>query len=427
MSPLQRRVPRWSELRPLLQVQAPSLRPTEAALQRAATIEDLRAIARRRTPRSVFDYVDGAAEGEVSLARSRAAFAGIEFRPHVLRDVTHVDAGVELLGVSSPIPLVLAPTGFTRMMHTEGEWAVASAAARAGIPYTLSTMGTVSVEDLAADVPDVQRWFQLYLWQDRDASLALIRRAAASGFTTLVLTVDTAVAGQRLRDVRNGLTVPPALTVRTLAGMALHPRWWVDMLTSEPIEFASLRTSGGNVADLVDRMFDPGVTMADLAWLRSEWPGRIVVKGIQHADDARELVDLGVDGLVVSNHGGRQLDRAVAPLQLLPEIRAAVGPDVPLLIDGGVLNGADIVASVAQGADAVMVGRAYLYGLMAGGQPGVARALEILTSQVHRTLKLLGVTRVADLRPDHARLATHPTSHPDVAPRTDDTAYPRTP
>ncbi|WP_441188232.1 alpha-hydroxy acid oxidase [Ornithinimicrobium panacihumi] len=412
MSPLQRRVPRWAELRPLLQVEAPSLRRTESALRRAATIEDLRQIARRRTPRAVFDYVDGAAEGEVSLARSRQAFAEVEFRPRVLRDVSQVDASVDVLGVSSPIPLILAPTGFTRMMHTQGEWAVATAAARAGIPYTLSTMGTVSVEDLATDVPDVQRWFQLYLWQDREASLALIRRAAAAGFSTLVLTVDTQVAGQRLRDVRNGLTVPPRLTAKTLGGMALHPRWWMDMLTSEPIEFASLRSSGGTVADLVDRMFDPGVTMQDLAWLRSEWPGRIVVKGIQHADDARDLVALGIDGLVISNHGGRQLDRAVAPLELLPEIRAAVGPDVPVLLDGGVLNGADVVASVAQGADAVLVGRAYLYGLMAGGQEGVARALEILTTQVHRTLKLLGVTSVADLGPDHARLRTTPSHHP---------------
>src|SRR5690606_28592945 len=188
----------------------------------------------------------------------------------VLRDVRHVDSAVELLGVTSPLPLVLAPTGFTRMMHTQGEWAVARAAADAGVPYTLSTMGTVSVEDLAADVPPVQRWVQLYLWQDREASAALIRRAAAAGYETLVLTVDTAVAGQRLRDVRNGLTIPPALTARTLGGMALHPRWWADLLTSQPIEFASLRSSGGTVADLVDRMFDPGVTTDDLAWLRQE-------------------------------------------------------------------------------------------------------------------------------------------------------------
>lgn len=417
MSPLHRRLPSWSELRPLVRVETPTLRRTEAALRRAATIDDLRTIARRRTPRAVFDYVDGAAESELSLGRSRQAFADVEFRPRVLRDVSQVDAGIELLGVTSPVPMILAPTGFTRMMHTEGEWAVGRAAADAGVPYTLSTMGTVSVEDLAADVPDVQRWFQLYLWQDRDASRALVRRAAAAGYETLVLTVDTAVAGARLRDVRNGLTIPPALTARTLGGMALHPRWWGNLLTSEPIEFATLRTSGGTVADLVDRMFDPRLTHDDLAWLREEWPGRIVVKGVQHPQDAADLVDLGVDGLVVSNHGGRQLDRAVAPLDLLPEIRAAVGPDVPVLIDGGVLSGADIVAARARGADAVMVGRAYLYGLMAGGRPGVARALEILISQVHRTLRLLGVAALSELTPEHAPEARHPhTGRPSDAP-----------
>ncbi len=417
MSPLRRRVPTWSELRPLVRVEPPTLRRTQAALRRAATVEDLRQLARRRTPRAVFDYVDGAAEGERSLARSRQAFADVQFRPRVMRDVRNVDSRIEVLGVTSPVPVVLAPTGFTRMMHTEGEWAVARAAADAGVPYTLSTMGTVSVEDLAADVPDVQRWFQLYLWQDRDASRELVRRAAGSGFETLVLTVDTAVAGQRLRDVRNGLTIPPALTARTLAGMALHPRWWADLLTSEPIEFASLRTSGGSVAELVDRMFDPGITHDDLAWLRSEWPGRIVVKGVQHAQDAADLVALGVDGLVVSNHGGRQLDRAVAPLDLLPEVRAAVGPDVPVLIDGGVLDGGDVVAAVARGADAVMVGRAYLYGLMAGGQAGVARALEILVSQVHRTMRLLGVASLADLTPEHVSRAPHTPGVPDAAHR----------
>lgn len=419
MSPLRRHVPAWSELRELVKLEPPTLARSQAALRRAATIEDLRHLARRRTPRAVFDYVDGAAESEMSLARSRRAFDEVEFRPRVLRDVRTVNSRVELLGVTSPVPLVLAPTGFTRMMHTQGEWAVASAAAAAGVPYTLSTMGTVSVEDLAADVPDVQRWFQLYLWQDRAASTELVRRAAAAGFGTLVLTVDTAVAGQRLRDVRNGLTVPPALTLKTLGGMALHPRWWADLLTSEAIEFASLRTSGGTVAELVDRMFDPGVTQDDLAWLRTEWPGRIVVKGVQHPQDAADLVALGVDGIVVSNHGGRQLDRAVAPLDLLPEVRAAVGPQVPLLIDGGVLNGADIVAARARGADAVMVGRAYLYGLMAGGEPGVARALEILISQVHRTMRLLGVTDLDELGPEHVPPARRGGEHLDLgsAPR----------
>lgn len=328
----------------------------------------------------------------------------------MLRDVSRVDSTVRVLDVTSPIPLILAPTGFTRMMQHEGERAVGRAASAAGIPYTLSTMGTVSVEELAAEVPDLQRWFQLYLWQDRDASLELMSRAQAAGFTTLVLTVDTAIAGQRLRDVRNGMTIPPQLTPRTLADMALHPRWWANLLTTEPLEFASLRESGGTVEQLVNRMFDPTMSTRDLVWLRENWTGSIVLKGIQNTEDAREFVDLGADGLVVSNHGGRQLDRSVTPLEVLPDVVAAVDRRVPVLLDTGVMHGGDIVAAVANGADAVMVGRAYLYGLMAGGEQGVTRALDILTAQVHRTMRLLGVTSVDQLTPDHAVL--HPARIP---------------
>jgi L-lactate dehydrogenase (cytochrome) len=401
MPPLPRRAPRWGELRPLIRVRRPSVHRAQAALRRASTIEELRVLARRRTPRSVFDYVDGAADAELSLRRSREAFAGVRFRPHVLRDVREVDPSVTVLGVRSSLPILLAPTGFTRMMHHEGERAVARAAAQAGVPYTLSTMGTVSVEEVAAIEPPGPRWFQLYLWQDRALSLELVRRVEAAGVDTLVLTVDTAVAGRRLRDVRNGLTIPPELTARTLVDMAMHPRWWANLLTTEPLEFASLRDSGGTVADLVDRMFDPGVTITDLDWLRQHWSGRIVVKGVQRGDDARDVVAAGADGLVISNHGGRQLDRAVAPLEALPEVLDTVGGTVPVLLDGGVLDGADAVAAVAAGADAVFVGRAYLYGLMAGGEAGVTRALEILTDQVTRTMRLLGVTSLADLGPDH--------------------------
>lgn len=408
MTSPRRRVPNWSELRPLVRLEPPSLRRTERALRRCGTIADLREVARRRTPRSVFDYVDGAAGTELSLRRARAAFDRVEFRPRVLRDVSQVQAATTVLDTPSALPLVLAPTGFTRMMHHEGEQAVAAAAAEAGIPYVLSTMGTVSVEDLVAAVPDGRHWFQLYLWKDRPRSLDLVRRAGAAGYSTLVLTVDTAVAGDPMRDVRNGLTIPPALTGRTLADMAVHPRWWANLLTTEPLEFASLRDSGGSVADMVDRMFDPSVTVADLAWLRENWSGRIVLKGVQHADDAREFVAAGADGVIVSNHGGRQLDRAVTPLEVLPEIVAAVDGRAAVLLDTGVMHGGDIVAAVANGADAVLVGRAYLYGLMAGGQPGVARALEILSAQFIRTMRLLGVTRLADLTPDHARLNAAP-------------------
>lgn len=397
-------MPAWSELRPLVRVQPPRLSRVESRLARAASIGDLRAIARRRTPRSVFDYVDGAAEAEVSLRRAREAFARVEFRPRVLRDVTVVDAGRDVVGTPSTLPLVLAPTGFTRMMHHDGERAVGRAAARAGIPYTLSTMGTVSIEDLSAAAPEGRHWFQLYLWKDRAASRDLVERAAAAGFSTLVLTVDTPVAGRRLRDVHNGMTIPPALSARTLADMSVHPAWWFNLLTTEPLQFASLSHFAGTVADLADRMFDPGASAEDLAWLRETWPGRIVVKGVQHPDDARLMVDLGADGVVVSNHGGRQLDRAVTPLEVLPAVVAAVDGRAEVLLDTGITDGADIVAAVANGASACMVGRAYLYGLMAGGERGVDRALAILADQITRTMRLLGVSRLDDLTPEHARL-----------------------
>jgi L-lactate dehydrogenase (cytochrome) len=400
-----RRRPRWAELRPLVRIEPPRFASTERRVAGAATIADLRRIARRRTPRSVFDYVDGAAEQEISLGRARRAFAQVEFRPRVLRDVSEVDASRVVVGSQSSLPLVLAPTGFTRMMHHEGERAVARAAARAGIPYALSTMGTVSVEELAAAAPDSERWFQLYLWRDREASLQLIRRAREAGYSALVLTVDTAVAGRRIRDVHNGMTIPPSLTLRTLADMSVHPAWWFNLLTTEPLEFASLTHSGGTVADLVDRMFDPSASLADLAWIRDQWPGRIIVKGIQDPGDARAVAELGIDGIVVSNHGGRQLDRSVTPLEVLPEVVRAVAGRTEVLLDTGIMDGADIVAAVANGASGCLVGRAYLYGLMAGGEAGVDRALAILRDQVTRTMRLLGVTTLDELTPEHAVIA----------------------
>jgi L-lactate dehydrogenase (cytochrome) len=410
-----RRLPTWSELRPLLRVEPFRLDTTERRLAKAVSIEDLRGIARRRTPRSVFDYVDGAAEQEISLARARRAFAEVEFRPRVLRDVSRVDASRVVVGSPSTLPLVLAPTGFTRMMHHQGERAVARAAARAGIPYALSTMGTTSIEDVAAAAPGGEHWFQLYLWRDRAASRELIHRASESGYSTLVLTVDTAVAGRRLRDAHNGMTIPPTLTARTLADMSVHPSWWFNLLTTEPLEFASLRSSGGTVADLVDRMFDPSATMTDLDWLRQEWPGRVVVKGIQNPADARMVTDAGVDGVVVSNHGGRQLDRAVTPLEVLPRIVEAVDGRAEVLLDTGIMDGADVVAAVANGARACLVGRAYLYGLMAGGERGVERALGILADQVTRTMRLLGVATLDQLTPEHAVIAKHRADAPGAS------------
>jgi L-lactate dehydrogenase (cytochrome) len=289
-------------------------------------------------------------------------------------------------------------------MHTEGETAVGRVAARIGIPYALSTMGTTTVEALAAAAPGARRWFQLYLWKDRAASAALVERARAAGYEALVLTVDTPVAGPRLRDVRNGFTIPPALTVRTVANAAVHPRWWVDLLTTPPLEFASLRSWGGTVAELVDRVFEPAATIADVRALRESWDGALVVKGVQGVADAQAVVDAGADAVLVSNHGGRQLDRAPTPLEQLPAIARAVGDRAEVYVDGGILDGADVVAAVAMGADACLVGRAYLYGLMAGGERGVQRAADILAREVTRTMQLLGVPSVAELTPDRVRL-----------------------
>ncbi len=382
------------------------LNPTERRLAGAASIPDLRLLGRRRAPRAVFDYTDGAADEEVSLGRSREAYARVEFNPTVLRDVSDVDTSTTILGKPAAAPMVFAPTGFTRMVHTEGEPAVARVAARMGIPYVLSTMGTTSIERLANQAPGGSKWFQLYLWRDRQASRDFVTRAWESGYEALVLTVDTPVAGPRLRDVRNGLTIPPSLSLRTFAEGALHPRWWFDLITTETLEFASLNRFDGTVAELAARMFDPAATVADLSWLRSAWDGPLIVKGIQTVADACAVVDAGADAVIVSNHGGRQLDRAPTPLEVLPAVVDAVGDRAEVYVDGGIMSGGDIVAAVAFGARAVLLGRAYLYGLMAGGERGVQRAAEILQQQLSNTLALLGVTRICDLGRDHVRLRT---------------------
>jgi L-lactate dehydrogenase (cytochrome) len=403
-SAVRRRLPRWSELQPYLRTGPIRLSPVERRLAAAATIWDLRSVARRHVPRAVFDYVDGAAESESSLRRSREAYTRIEFVPRVLQDVSAVDTSSLILGRPSALPIVFAPTGFTRLMNHEGEPAVARAAGRLGIPYALSTLGTTSPEDVAAAAPGTEKWFQLYLWNDRDAGIDLVRRARAAGFTALVLTVDTPVAGARLRDVHNGFTIPPTLSLRTLFDIALHPGWWFNLLTTEPLRFAVFTETQGTVADLINRVFDPTITVTDLGWLRDAWSGPIVIKGIQTVDDARAVIDAGADAIVISNHGGRQLDRAPTPLEQLPDIVAAVGDRAEVYIDGGILGGADVVAAVALGARAVLVGRAYLYGLMAGGEAGVDRAGELLRKEVVRTMQLLGVRTIDDLTPNRVRL-----------------------
>ena len=325
----------------------------------------------------------------------------MEFRPAILRDVSKVDTSRVVLGERVELPFGIAPTGFTRLMHSEGEIAGATAAAAAGIPFALSTMGTTSIEDVAAAAPGGRHWFQLYMWKDRDRSMALVERAARAGYDTLLVTVDVPIAGARLRDVRNGMTIPPTLTGRTILDAIPRPAWWFNFLTTEPLAFASLESWSGTVAELLDSMFDPTVTYEDLAWIRDQWPGRVVVKGVQTVADALRVRDVGVDAVLLSNHGGRQLDRAPVPFHLLPEVVAAVGDDVEVHLDTGIMSGQDIVAAVAHGARFTLVGRAYLYGLMAGGRAGVDRTIEILSGQIERTMRLLGVNHLDELTPDH--------------------------
>jgi L-lactate dehydrogenase (cytochrome) len=397
----QRQFPKPDEIFELMRFKRPELNAKKRRLAAALTIEDLRAVARRRTPRAAFDYTDGAAEGELSLRRARQAFRDVEFHPSILRDVSAVDTSVTVFSGPSALPFGIAPTGFTRLMHTEGETAGAGAAGAAGIPFSLSTLGTTSIEDVRAANPQGRNWFQLYVMRDREVSYDLVRRAAAAGFDTLFFTVDAPVAGARLRDKRNGFSIPPQLTLRTVLDAVPRPWWWYDFLTTPKLEFASLTSTGGTVGELLDAAMDPTISFADLDVIREMWPGKLVVKGVQTTADARALASLGVDGIVLSNHGGRQLDRAPVPFHLLPEVVKAVGGRTEVVVDTGIMNGADVVASIAMGAQFTLVGRAYLYGLMAGGRAGVDRAIEILRDQVIRTMKLLQVASVTELNPGH--------------------------
>ena len=398
---VQRQFPKPSELMEFMQFKKPSLDFTGNRLEKALTIYDLRKIAKRRTPAAAFDYTDGAAEGEFSMNRARQAFEDIEFHPGVLTDVSTVDTTTGVLGGTSSMPFGIAPTGFTRLMQTEGEIAGSGAAGAAGIPFCLSTLGTTSIEDVRKVNPDGRLWFQLYVMREREISYGLVERAAKAGFDTLFFTVDTPVAGARLRDKRNGFSIPPQLSLKTVANAIPRPWWWYDFLTTPKLEFASLSSTGGTVGELLNAAMDPSINYEDLKEIRSIWPGKIVIKGVQNVEDSKKLADLGVDGILLSNHGGRQLDRAPVPFHLLPEVVREVGMDTEVMVDTGIMNGADVVACLALGAKFTLIGRAYLYGLMAGGRRGVDRTIEILSEEVRRTMKLLQVQNVAELEPKH--------------------------
>lgn len=398
---LKRQLPQVSELKNLMRFERPTLDRRAARLAEAADVWDLRKIAKRRIPKAAFDYVDGAARDEITYDESRETFRSIRLLPNVLTGATELDLSVDIAGGHSALPFGIAPTGFTRFMHAEGEDAGASAATAAGIPFTLSTMGTRSVEEVERASGRGRRWFQLYLWKDRAASAELLRRAAASGYDTLVVTVDTPVAGQRLRDTRNGMRIPPRLTAGTVFDAAWRPEWWFNFLTTDPVTFASLTSTTGTLGELVNTMFDLGLNFDDLAWIREQWDGKMLVKGIVNPADARKVIELGADGVVVSSHGGRQLDRVVNTLCALEAIRAELGPDAEIVYDSGIMSGTDIAIALALGANFVLIGRAYLYGLMAGGREGVDRTIELLTSELETACTLLGVSSVRDLKREH--------------------------
>ncbi len=390
-------------LRAVIRVERVETDPIERRLAHAASVDDLRALARRHLPGGVFDYVDGGAEDELTMEANRAAYARTGFRPRVLRGVGAVETSSGLLGGPLAYPLVLAPTGFTRIVHPDGELAVARAAARAGLPFTLSTLSTVSIEDVRA-VSTGRLWFQVYAWRDRGLVKEMVSRAASAEYDALVLTVDTAVLGRRERDVRRGFALPPSIGPRTFLDGARHPRWTLSFLRSEPIRFANVlgRDVGDasapvKISDYIHTQFDPALSWADVEWLRSIWDGGLVIKGIQTVEDAELAADAGVDAVALSNHGGRQLDGAPATFSLVAPVADAVGDRVAVICDGGVRRGSDIVKAVAAGASACMAGRAYLYGLGAGGERGVDLVLSWFRDDMVRTMTLLGASSVGEL------------------------------
>ena len=390
----------WS----LIDWSLPSLDPYKGKLLCAQTIDDLAQIAKKRTPKVVFDYVEGGAVDEIAYSRSRNAFTRIEFNSRVMRDVSKIDTSEKILGKVVDIPICFAPTGYTRLMHHVGEPAVANVASKKNLIYALSTMGTTSPEELAAAVPDSRRWFQLYIMKNRSDSLAIIKQAKDNGFEALVLTADTPVPGLRYRDNRNGLTVPPKIRINTVFAIARKPIWWLNLFTTGKLEFAAFRGWDKPLSELGGLIFDPSTTMKEITWLRSVWKGPIIVKGIQSVDDAKAVAKLGIQGIILSNHGGRQFDRGQVPIEILPDVVKAVGNKVEIYIDGGIMSGLDALGAIALGAKAVFIGRAYLYGAMANGEAGVEQVIEIMRREFENGMALSGATNIAEVRKNGARI-----------------------
>ncbi|MBC7463198.1 MAG: alpha-hydroxy-acid oxidizing protein [Actinobacteria bacterium] len=382
----------------------PLLHRHRRLIESAVSVQELAEIAKKKVPKSVFDYVEGSALHEISSARSNEAYRRVEFQPSLLKNVADIDTTTKIFGKEVALPIIFAPTGYTRMMHYSGESAVARVAAAKNMIYCLSTMGTTSPEELARDVPESRRWFQVYVMRNREDTVRFVTQAKENGYEALVLTLDTKIPGIRLRDLRNGLTVPPRISFSTFLNMARKPRWWMNLLTTPPLEFAAFRGWTKSLADAAALIFDPTIGAQDVTWLRSIWDGPIVVKGVQTVEDAVEIAGLGVEAIVISNHGGRQLDRGPVPLEVLEDIVNAVDGKADVYIDGGILSGQDVYAALALGAKGVMIGRAYLYGIMAGGENGVDRVVELMRRDLVNTMGLTGVRTIDEIRNSKTRL-----------------------
>jgi L-lactate dehydrogenase (cytochrome) len=380
-----------------------------SSLQKCHSIADLRSLAQRRLPKVMFDYIDGAAEDEVTLARNSSGFAAWQFIPRALVGAKQIDMSTRVQGSDIALPIIFAPTGGTRLFHHRGELATSAAAAAAGTLFTLSSMATYDIETVGAHTSG-DKWFQIYVWKDRSVVREFIQRCKASGYKALCLTVDTAVPGNRQRDLRNGFTMPPRFTLASLFDMALHPTWWGHVLTKPQITLANVMGKAGvglnsatSLGQYVNSQMDSSVTWDDMAWMIREWGGPFLIKGILSAEDARIAVDIGASGVILSNHGGRQLDHSAAPIDVLPDIVAAVGGRTEIIVDGGIRRGTDVMKALALGATACMMGRPFLYGLAAGGEEGAKRAITLLGNEIRRAMMLLGCPDVKKLDRSYLR------------------------
>lgn len=384
-----------------------------AALARARNIADLRLMAKARMPRMVFDYIDGGAEDEIALRRNVERLEAHILNWSALRDIAQIDTTRTIMGAASALPFLISPTAASRLFHHHGESGVARAAAGAGMIYACSTIGSTTVEDIAKATPG-PKWFQVYVFKDRGLVREGLARAKAAGFTALALTVDVPVAGNRERDPKNRFTIPPKVSAHTALDALSHPAWLFNLVTTPPIRpanFDAVPTDHpGGIMGFIDSQFDRSVTWKDAAWLVEQWDGPVAIKGVSNAADAHACIDIGARGVWVSNHGGRQLARAAATIDTLPEVVDAVAGRASVIFDGGVRRGSDILTALALGAEGVAIGRSYLYGLGAGGEAGVARAIEILSTELRRDMALMGVTKIADLTPAHVRRPANPSS-----------------